>query len=319
MMDRILLPLDRSSLAECVLPHALGIAKVFNSRVFLLVVLDSQEVDSRTGPVDPLGWRISRAEGEAYLDKVAERLRAQGVQVDYAILEGYAAERTIDHAKEKDIDLIIMSSHGGTGLSQWNLSSVVRKVVQRAHRSTMIIRAYHPPEAEGVDELHYRKILAPMDGSRRAECILSLATAICERHGAELVLTTAVGKPAVPRHSPPTQEEQELVSRLMERNRRVAQEYLDHLEDHLSIPVKNRLLVCEDTALCLHNLVDAEQVDLVLMSAHGYSGKTRWPYGSTATTFIEYGNTALLIMQDVPSEEVEPTEAEMCAREHKGH
>jgi hypothetical protein len=52
----------------------------------------------------------------------------------------------------------------------------------------------------------------------------------------------------------------------------------------------------------LHDLVEREGADLVILSAHGYSGNTKWPYGSVVTNFIAYGTTPLLIVQDAPAE-----------------
>jgi nucleotide-binding universal stress UspA family protein len=87
----------------------------------------------------------------------------------------------------------------------------------------------------------------------------------------------------------------------------------------LSYPFEPRLLVRDNVSLALHNLVDEAGVDLVLLSAHGYSGARRWPYGSITTSFIEYGSTPLLIVQDLEPEEVELTEAEKAAAEKQGH
>jgi len=53
--------------------------------------------------------------------------------------------------------------------------------------------------------------------------------------------------------------------------------------------------------------------------AHGETGERRWPYGSVTTSFIAYGNTSLLIMQDLPEGEIHATQAELAIRESKGH
>ena len=56
-----------------------------------------------------------------------------------------------------------------------------------------------------------------------------------------------------------------------------------------------------------------------MLVAHGYSGEGRWPYGSIATSFIAYGTTSLMIMQDLPANEIKKTMAEIAAHESKGH
>jgi hypothetical protein len=65
--------------------------------------------------------------------------------------------------------------------------------------------------------------------------------------------------------------------------------------------------------------VDEEDVDLGLVCAHGGSVQRRWPYGSITTSFIEYGTTSLLIVQDVATNEISRSPAEVMMQEHAGH
>jgi nucleotide-binding universal stress UspA family protein len=83
--------------------------------------------------------------------------------------------------------------------------------------------------------------------------------------------------------------------------------------------VETRLLSTDNVTVALHELVDREQIDLVVLSAHGYSGATRFPYGSHVVSFIAYGSTPLLIVQDLTPADVEPTAAEEVAGEHQAH
>ena len=69
----------------------------------------------------------------------------------------------------------------------------------------------------------------------------------------------------------------------------------------------------------LHNIVEKENADLVMLAAHGRSSDNRWPYGSVTTSFIAYGNTAVLIIQDLPHDKIQSTQAELASREIKGH
>jgi hypothetical protein len=59
------------------------------------------------------------------------------------------------------------------------------------------------------------------------------------------------------------------------------------------------LLVGDNVTIALHDLVKREDVDLVVLSAHGFSGSDRWPYGRTALSFIAYGASTLIIVQDL--------------------
>jgi len=253
-----------------------------------------------------------------YLEQVAERLRLAGLPTEQILLEGDPAMRVIDHAQAKHADLILLSSHGRSGLSGWNVSSVVQKILARAHLSILLIPAYQPA-ADELSGLRYRRILVPLDGSQRAECVIPLVTALGSGHGSQLLLAHVVRKPELPRRAPPSKEDQALADAITERNRVEASRYLEELRSRLSLPAETRLLVSDHVAATIHQLGLQESVDLVVLSAHGYSGGTQWPYGSLTTSFITYGNKPLLIVQDLPRQEIEPTAAELAVKEHGRH
>ena len=318
MIDHILVPVDGSALAECVLPHAATLARAFEARITVLRVVEREPNGEGGRAVDPLNWHIRRAEAEAYVDEVVSRLQEIDLRAEKVLLEGSAAERIVAFAHNEGVDLIVISSHGQSGLSRWNINSVVQKVILRAFLPTLIVRAYQPVPAE-LTELHYNRLMVPLDGSQRAECVLPLSKAIARFHNCPLLLAHVVNRPEMPSRMPLTDEEIELVEQLMERNREKAAKYLDEVESRIDSPVETRLTVGESTPVALHELVDQEEIDLVVLSAHGYSGEARWPYGSVALNFIAYGTTPLLIVQDISREELERTEAEIAAEESKGH
>jgi len=120
----------------------------------------------------------------------------------------------------------------------------------------------------------------------------------------------------MPRRTPPTREDVELADQVVERNRTEAVEYLEQCKSRLPGDVQTCVLVSEHVFSTLHELVDQEKIGLVFLSAHGYSGQTRWLYGSLVISFIVYGATPLLIVQDVPADRIQPTAAEVAAKEH---
>jgi len=318
MFEDLLVPLDGSSLAECVLPHAVALTRMFGGRVTLLRVLETLRPAERGRYVDPLDWHIRKAEATAYLDGVLSRLRALEIEARTALVEGQPAEQIIDYARSEKVSLILLASHGRSGLSGWNISSVVQKTILRAYVPTMIVRAYHttPPDLDG---LRYGNVLVPLDGSQRAECVLPLASVLTRSHASQLILAHVVCKPEVPRRSPLAKEEATLVDQITECNRREAARYFDQLRSRLSGSIETRLIVDRDVTAALHEVIEREHVDLVVLSAHGYSGGSRWPYGSVALNLIAYGVTPLLIVQDLRPNQVQKTEAEIALTESKGH
>jgi nucleotide-binding universal stress UspA family protein len=309
MFDNILVPLDGSLLAECALPHAMAMARAFQSQVTLLGVLErGPRQDCRRG-VDPLEWVIRKAEAVSYVGSMADRLQRSGLAVTGRMLDGDPAEQIINFAHQNGASLIIMSSHGQGGLTGWNVGSVTQKIVSRARTSTMIVRAFQRKTA-GLDDLRYRRLLVPMDGSRRAEWVWPMATTLARSEGAEILLAHVVKPPEMPRRLPLTVEDTELADRIVTRNRCEASQYVEELRSWLPSAVRGRIMVGAQVAAALHQLAEEEHVDLVVLSAHGYSGGTRFLYGGVVTSFIIYGSTPLLIMQDVPIGELELNPAE---------
>ena len=318
MFKRILIPLDSSKLAECVLPHLVAIARICEPEVQLMRVSEPYGVTARLRLIDPVDWQIRKAEAESYLSGVAALLKNAGLRVSIHIYDGRPAEQIIEVAHSWDADLILMSSHGQSGISPWNVSSVVQQVILRAHRSIMIIRAYQPV-TEDLTGLNYHKIFLPLDGSQRAEMPLTLAESLARAHNSKILAAHIVRQPELPRRTSASQEDLLLVNQLTERNRVEAIKYLEDLKSRIDVHIQTRLEVSPSISRSLHQIVDENDVDLTIMSAHGYSGDTRWPYGSVGLGFIVYGSTPLLILQDLPTNRIEPTQAEIAARATGSH
>jgi nucleotide-binding universal stress UspA family protein len=138
---------------------------------------------------------------------------------------------------------------------------------------------------------------------------------LARAHQAQILLAHVVRRPDIPRRTPPTHEDIDLADRLVERNRTEAARYLDELRSRLSGEVEMRLLVEDHVAATLHELVDQEKIDLVLLSSHGCPDHTRWPHGSVVSSFITYGTTPLLIMQDISQDNSALLQAEATAQE----
>lgn len=318
MFKRILLPLDSSKLAECVLPHLIAVARAGEPEVMLLRVLEPFGVTARMRLIDPVDWQIRKAEAESYLLEIAEQLRNAGLQVSTDLYEGRPAEQIIEFAHSWNADLILMSSHGQSGLSPWNVSSVVQQVIFRARRSLMIVRAYQSVAAD-LAGLEYHKIFLPLDGSQRAEMSLAFAESLAHAHNSEVLAAHIVRQPELPRRTSASQEDLLLVNQLTERNHSEAIKYLEDLKSRVDMTIQTKLEISPSISRALHQIADENQVDLTIISAHGYSGDTRWPFGSVGLGFIIYGNSPLLILQDLPANRIELTQAEITARETGGH
>jgi len=321
MINHILIPLDGSPLAECVLPHVLTMGRGTNANVTLLHVVELPHAIIDQQAVDPLEWHLRKQEADEYLNNIAAKIRYHNLNVENVIMEGSPAECVIDFADNNNVDLIALSSHGRSGLSGWNLSSVVQKIILRSSKSMLLIRAYRTPSAD-LEEVRYDRLFVGLDFSTRAEYILPVALNLAEFHKAELILGMVVRKPEMLHRFPLSADEEDLITHIADLNYRAASHYFDQLRSRLSLQgvnLQTRLVVSDNVAASLHDMVKQENPDLVMLVAHGHSGEGRWPYGSVATSFIAYGTTPLMIMQDLSGDEIKRSQAEIAAREIKGH
>ena len=321
MINHILVPLDNSRLAECVLPHVLAIAPVMNARVTLIHVMEHPYHGDGTPAVDPVDWHLRKHKSEKYLEQIAERLEKSDLKVDQDILEGNPAESVIEFARNNDVDLIALSTHGNSGLSGWNVSGVVQKIMLRSQKSTLLVRAYQSVSADAPG-LHYKRLFVGLDHSTRAEYTLPVAMRLAQYYKSQLMLGAVIQKPQTLHRFPLSDEDAKLIDQIVEKNQQAASHYFDQLITQYSLEgsdLKTAIVVGDNTFAILHDMVEEMQADLVMLVAHGHSGERRWPYGSVTSSFITYGNTALMILQDLSIGEIQPTHAELAVREGKGH
>ena len=315
MFDKVLVPLDDSALATCVLPHVAAMAQALGSRLTLLRVLEGY--DEPGGAVNAVDWQLHKAEAQSYLNALGvgsdnEMDQSPSLQ----LLEGPAAQGIIEYAQKHDFDLVALSSHGHGGLNGWNVSSVVQKVIDRVRKSILLVRAYEPSSinAENWEAFRYRRIIVPLDGSQRAEFVLPMVTALAQYHKAELLLVHVIAKPEMIWRMPLTAKDNVLLEQMMERNRAQATQHFATLQTRLPVAWQLRMETSINVAATLHSMVEETEADLVVLSAHGHSGLQKWSYGSITASFLTHGTTPLLIMQDFPSQKIALSQAERVAQ-----
>lgn len=152
MYNKILAPMDGSALAECTIQHVKEIAKNCGSaKIIFLAVVDfaknawlwAGNIEMGTGflsqdIIDGILAEQNRG-AESYLAKLADKAKKEGLDVDSVVLEGNPAEAIIDYAGKNGIDLIIMSTHGRSGISRFTLGSVTDKVLRTARAPVIVI------------------------------------------------------------------------------------------------------------------------------------------------------------------------------------
>ncbi len=175
MFDRILVPLDRSALAERVIPYAIALARAVNGHIALL-------------HATPSGRAPGQGEAEldvaARLDELADQLRRQGIRVDARVVPGNAAETIVDAAGRAHTDVIVMSTHGRGGLGRWLYGSVADQVLRRAEVPILLVSAAcdHPWPTDRP-----LKMLVALDGSETSEAVLDSARQLGQILGVDAI------------------------------------------------------------------------------------------------------------------------------------
>ena len=144
-LERLVVPLDGSGLAEKALPCAAELAKRMNLELMLLRVYLMPGVAYPTGNYAP-DWKLldqeMRETASAYLEEKIKEFQNQGLKrVSFKVLEGSAAEKIIEVARESAECLIAMSTHGASGVGRWVLGSITERVVRHADRPVLVVRA----------------------------------------------------------------------------------------------------------------------------------------------------------------------------------
>ena len=146
MYKRILVPLDGSELAECVLPHVESIVKGCGAEsvVFLRVLETDMPSAIYAYTVESLRTEIEESVEKAareYIDEVVGRVNLGEVEVQKQFIAGKAAESIAEYATKNDIDLILIATHGRSGVNRWAWGSVADRVLRSACVPILMVRA----------------------------------------------------------------------------------------------------------------------------------------------------------------------------------
>lgn len=318
MLKRILVPLDGSARAEQALPVAARLARAIDGTVVLLQVVGTPHEFVSYVMLEPIATQnvINEALDEArnYLKRMVGSDNLRGIHTETEVLLGQVAASILSVVDSHNIDLVVLCSHGYTGMIRWTLGSVAEKVSQLAPVPVLVLREDAPtpvsplPQAAGS-----MSVLVPLDGSVRAQAAIvpaaQLIAALSAPAQGVLHLTRVLVLPDEARLS---QVEREAIMQQ-------AKEYLSSLanqvrEDLLAAPIANlkpsvSWFVTVDSDIAAGIIRVAEQGEVVegkgmagksqviAMATHGYSGLQRWLMGSTTQRVLHATTLPLLIVR----------------------
>jgi len=266
-LRRILVPLDGSGEAESVLPYLRDLSLRFDSHADILGV--------------GMGKKQRRVNQllEDYVSRVAANLNGDSIEAEPVLLFGTAADKILDFAAQNDVDLIIMASHGRSGISRWWMGSVAEKVISESTTQVLLVPSIRRRKTEAVWMLSFPKILAPLDGSDIGQAALPYVETLAARTGASVSLIQVV--------SPPGTMEASILGgsdwrKFVKAMNDAADNYLGGIAERLTDRgIKATYeVVTGDPADRIVEYAKDNEVSLIAMSTHGRTGLRRWVLGS---------------------------------------
>jgi nucleotide-binding universal stress UspA family protein len=308
MFRNILVPLDGSARAEQAVGLAQSVAKSGDGRITLVQVVNNfdplktnpYEIDitGDSGEKIVAGWVAKASE---YLTKVAEGVNSSGVSsVGTKVRRGKAAEAICALASD-GYDLVVMSTHGRTGLARTMLGSVAMAVVRDAHLPVMLINDHQHADYSKSD-YPFHTILVPLDGMPLAEQALPPAVALAKTEHAKLLLLKVLA----------AQDETEIYI-VHEAGREEAEDYdyvlgntdLDdyrYLEEvsarYIPAEIAYTTIACAGMpAQDIVTTLDNHHCDLVVMATHARAGLHRIIAGSVAEQVVSTANVPVMMLR----------------------
>lgn len=142
MYQKVLVTLDGSPLAECVLAHATAVAKgCAIPEVWLLRVVEPMPLGE--GVTQEFIFKVygeRQNVAKEYLEGVAKGMRGQGLTVNTVVVQGTPADEIADFVGKNNIDLVVMSTHGRSGVGRWVFGSVSDRVMREAKIPVLMVR-----------------------------------------------------------------------------------------------------------------------------------------------------------------------------------
>lgn len=288
MIRRILVPLDGSDVAESVLVKARQLSARQDAEFILLrvVTLPPTTEDDAGQPGDLLWSRATE-----YLQGLSRGLTSEGLHVRCKVIEGFPAQRILEIAAREQAKLIVMSTHGRSGIPRWVFGSVTEDVVRASPIPVVAV-----PSFAGADG----------GGSLRRPRERSFGTIVCPISAEELSLEIL---PALSEFARLFDSRVILVNAREEADSAVPMEQLRLAHQRLREAgvAAEPLLTTGEPAVRILGVAEDQGADLIAMTTHGRRGLSRWLLGSVAENVLRGSKVPLLVVR--PSEKFHPASA----------
>ncbi len=287
-MNTILVPLDGSELSREALPYARALATHAGARLHLLHAIAD-------APRDEV-----RQQAEAHLQREADTLREQGVEVSSEVVFQSPPVAIVETGKAQQVDMIVMATHGYGGVRRWALGSITDEVVHTTSIPVCVIRCGRGEHAPATPR--FARLLVPLDGSELSRKALPVAADLAVlTPDSEVRLLRAISPPRefyeglqpipIPAdvYDSAVQHEQEQA----EADLYAAAETLRASNAGISV---DTLVVGGRPEEAIIDEATSMQADAIVMATHGYGGLERLLIGSVADKVLHATTTPLVLI-----------------------
>lgn len=291
MFERIMVPVDGSALAEFALGPAVAIARRAGARLEIATVVEPEHHEERDAAADWVG---------RYQDLLVEQLTELiGRPPCRAVLRGEIVPALTAHARERDVDLIILASHGRGSLSRLWLGSVTDGLIRHVSAPVLVVRPPEGIEADLSKEPNLGPVVVALDTSARAETALDPAVAFARLFGARLTLLH-VNERQLGLDSPYIPHAARHIEEVSSKRREDAAGYLRILADRLGdadLRVDTVVRSARNPTEGILRFVAEQGAGLIVLATHGRGGVPRLLLGSVADKVLRATETPLLIQR----------------------
>jgi nucleotide-binding universal stress UspA family protein len=333
MVRNIIVPLDQSHVAECAIPYARALARRTGARITLLTAMEPSSslpepppeedlppveerplttTERRYSASMPIGFNPGAAEAmtEEELEEITDALKEKEdyltyigdsiteAPVDKRVVYGDPVEQIVKAGMDGGGDpasmpVLVMASHGRSGLGRILLGSVALKVAERATCPMLIVRALSGP-IPSASEISLGKVLIALDGSRFSEAVLDPVRHLLGHEGTSIHLLRVVeldrswvtGEPAKHDADGRTARDD-------------AEQYLSTMSDRFTARgyATTWDVVEGDPAQRINEVSEEIHANLIALATHGYSGLKRLAIGSVAEEVLNKAKRPIILVR----------------------
>ena len=320
MFKRILVPLDESARAERAIPVALRLAQATHGVVILLRVVDPI---TELWPVPPERWSMTYtieahiAEAKQYLVRLTGTISSEAISVETEVALGPPAQAILSAVSTYQADMIVLCSHGYTGLKRWIMGSVAEKVAHAASVPVLMLRQGGSfPAGLHPDVLQPLRVLVPLDGSTPAKTALLPAISLISAlvgSAAPAALHILKVMPPVPtdEKKDPFLAQKRLLQRSMkylsavshllhqdmQKQRASDQDPTITWSVETSTDVAGAIVHVAENGTDVGGIGTIGRSDVIAMATHGYSGMYHWTMGSVTERVLHATTLPLFIVR----------------------